>query len=82
MGELEQPGVGVVVDIHESGGNDLAGRVDGQAGLFSLEIADAAHAVPLDGDIGPAAGSAGAVDEFAVFDNEVVQAGFSSERAG
>ena len=56
-------GVQVRVQVHESGGDDLAGGVDRTSGFDALEVADAADAPVVHGNVGAPCLGAAAVDD-------------------
>jgi hypothetical protein len=62
------------VHVHEPRGDDLAARVD----LAPALLPDGAHGrdpVPVDRDVGPRRGRAGAVGHLAAADHDVVHGG-------
>ena len=68
---VDQRPVVMGMHIDEAGGEDAARAVEGDLGLDGSEIADGADAVALDGDIGPKAGAAAAVDHLGMADDEI-----------
>ena len=69
--------VQVGVQIDEARRHQLASGVDGGAGLFAGQIADAADAAAIDGDVGAFGVRAGTVDDGAAGDDRLVRHGLS-----
>ena len=73
--------VGVGVDVDEAGGDEAPGGVDGGSGRGPGEIANGGDAAVLDGHVGGARRGAGAVEEAASGDEQIVH-GISAGRSG
>jgi len=71
MGRLEQPAVGMIVDVDEAGGNNSAGGIDNLARVGGVEIAEGSDPVPVDADVGATTRGPGAVDDFTVANYDV-----------
>ena len=73
----EKLGVEVGVRINEARCDDLAGCVDFLVSGFS-NLANLGDTIALDGDVGLIAWQAGAIDDSAIADNEIIHGAFPS----
>lgn len=68
VGLLEEPAVGVVMDVEKAGTDDEAPGIHDAPGRVGRELAEARDAVPLHGDVERTAAAARAVDDVAPLD--------------